>query len=63
MPVHFQPAYRDLAPKNRSVSVCEHSADRVLSLPLYPELTDAEGEEVVNAVIACSERGTLSWPQ
>jgi dTDP-4-amino-4,6-dideoxygalactose transaminase len=49
-PVHLQPAYRDLAPTDRSLTLCEELAGTILSVPLYPELTDTEVEEVSGAL-------------
>jgi dTDP-4-amino-4,6-dideoxygalactose transaminase len=49
-PIHKQAAYAHL-PRG-DVSVSERLCDQVVSLPLYPELTDAEAEQVVEAVLA-----------
>ena len=43
------PAYRDLARPGR-LERSERLAREVLSLPLYPELTDDEAAAVINAV-------------
>ena len=48
-PIHRQPAYASLA-GDVPLSVSERLCERVVSLPLYPELTDAEAEQVVEAV-------------
>ena len=48
-PIHRQPAYTSLAGE-LPLSVSEHLCERVVSLPLYAELTDAEAELVVEAV-------------
>ena len=50
-PIHLQPAYTALA-GNVSLAVSERLCERVVSLPLYPELTDAEAEQVAEAVLA-----------
>lgn len=50
LPIHKHPAYAGLAD---SLPVCERAATEVLSLPLYPELTDAEVEKVADAAVAC----------
>jgi dTDP-4-amino-4,6-dideoxygalactose transaminase len=52
VPVHRQEAYRALAPAGRSLAVSERLTETVVSLPLYPELTDAEAEAVIDAVSA-----------
>ncbi len=49
-PIHEQPAYAHLP--RVDVSVSERLCEQVVSLPLYPELTDAEAEQVVEAVLA-----------
>jgi dTDP-4-amino-4,6-dideoxygalactose transaminase len=50
-PIHRQPAYTSLA-GGLPLDVSERLCERVVSLPLYPELTDAEAEQVVAAVQA-----------
>jgi dTDP-4-amino-4,6-dideoxygalactose transaminase len=46
-PVHLQPAYRfRVALGPAGCAATEAAADEVLSLPLYPELTDAQVEQV-----------------
>jgi dTDP-3-amino-3,4,6-trideoxy-alpha-D-glucose transaminase len=49
-PIHRQPAYTSLAGE-LPLTVSEHVCARVVSLPLYAELTDAEAEQVVEAVL------------
>jgi dTDP-4-amino-4,6-dideoxygalactose transaminase len=49
-PIHKQPAYAHLP--RVDVPVSERLCTEVVSLPLYPELTDAEAEQVVEAVLA-----------
>jgi dTDP-3-amino-3,4,6-trideoxy-alpha-D-glucose transaminase len=48
--VHEHPAYADLAPGSRRLTTSERVVREVLSLPLYPELTDAEADRVVEAI-------------
>lgn len=50
LPTHLQPAYRDLGHKAGSLPVTEQQAAEVLSLPLYPELTPAEVDLVIDLV-------------
>ena len=50
IPVHLQPAHADLGYRRGDFPVAERLADEVLSLPLYPELTDAQVEEVAAAL-------------
>ena len=49
-PIHKQAAYAHLP--RVDVPVSERLCEQVVSLPLYPELTDAEAEQVVEAVLA-----------
>ncbi|HEX6823578.1 MAG TPA: DegT/DnrJ/EryC1/StrS family aminotransferase [Candidatus Sulfotelmatobacter sp.] len=49
-PVHLQPAYKDLGYGPGSFPESEKAARQVLSLPLYPELSDSQIEEVAMAV-------------
>jgi len=49
-PVHRHEAFRGLDPAPRALSVSERAAAEVLSLPLYPELSDAEVDTVIRAV-------------
>jgi dTDP-4-amino-4,6-dideoxygalactose transaminase len=50
IPVHLQPAHADLGYTRGDFPVSEQLADEVLSLPLYPELTDAQVEHVAAAL-------------
>jgi dTDP-4-amino-4,6-dideoxygalactose transaminase len=42
IPVHLQPAYRNLGGRPGDFPVAEQAADEVLSLPIYPELTSEQ---------------------
>jgi len=46
IPVHLQPAYRDLGYQAGAFPVSEGAARRVLSLPMFPELTSEQIAEV-----------------
>ena len=50
IPVHLQPAYRDLGYARGEFPVSEAAAAEVVSLPMFPELTTAQIETVVNAL-------------
>jgi dTDP-4-amino-4,6-dideoxygalactose transaminase len=50
VPIHLQPAYRGLAYKRGDFPVSEKYARRVLSLPMYAELTSQLIEEVAEAI-------------
>ena len=48
--LHLQEAYRSLGYVEGSFPVAERSCNRVLSLPMFPELEDAEQRLVIDAV-------------
>ena len=50
VPIHLQPAYRSLGYKRGNFPVSEQYAGRVLSLPMYAELTPQLIEEAAEAV-------------
>lgn len=50
VPVHLQPAYRQLAPPAGSLMESELAAAQVLSLPLYPQMTDEQVEQVAACI-------------
>lgn len=51
-PVHLQPAYASLGIVRGALPESERAADQVLSLPLYPGLTVAQQDAVIDAVNA-----------
>jgi len=50
-PVHLLPAFADLGYSAGQFPHSESAANEVLSLPMFPELTAAQGDEVARAVI------------
>jgi dTDP-4-amino-4,6-dideoxygalactose transaminase len=52
-PLHELPAYSDYAQPD-ILSVASALSRRVLSLPIYPELTDLEVEYIIDSVIDCA---------
>jgi dTDP-4-amino-4,6-dideoxygalactose transaminase len=50
IPLHLQPAFASLGGQPGELPVVEKAAGEILSLPLYPELTDDQAEAVVSAV-------------
>jgi dTDP-4-amino-4,6-dideoxygalactose transaminase len=50
VPVHLQPAYRGLGYKSADFPVSERVAGECLSLPLFPEMTEAQQDAVVAAL-------------
>jgi dTDP-4-amino-4,6-dideoxygalactose transaminase len=52
IPVHRQPAYRNLGYSAGDFPVAEAVAGEILSLPMFPEMTDAQIEEISSVVRA-----------
>jgi len=48
--LHLQPAYASLGGKRGDRKVVEQAADEIVSLPIYPELTDGQVGAVIAAV-------------
>jgi dTDP-4-amino-4,6-dideoxygalactose transaminase len=54
-PVHLLPAFADLGYQPGQFPHSEQAAGEVLSLPMFPELTAAQCEQVAQAVVALAE--------
>ena len=52
IPVHLLPAFADLGYRAGQFPHSEQAANEVLSLPMFPELTESQCEEVAQAIIA-----------
>ena len=50
VPLHLQPAFRHLGYGPGDFPVAEGAAREILSLPLYPQLTDAEVDRIISAM-------------
>src|SRR5215471_15848777 len=50
VPLHLQPAYGDCEKNKYVLPVSERVASRVISLPMYPELTSAQLSRIANAI-------------
>jgi dTDP-4-amino-4,6-dideoxygalactose transaminase len=51
VPVHLQPAYRDRCATGPSgLGLTERAARQVLSLPMYPQLSDADIDQVISEI-------------
>ncbi len=57
IPVHLQPAHADLGLGVGAFPVAERVAAEILSLPIYPELTDAQVQTIAAAI-----KGTVPPP-
>ena len=58
IPVHLQEAYIDLGKKRGDFPVAENLAEQIVSLPIYPELTNEEINYVCQIVNEFSPNGT-----
>lgn len=50
IPIHLQEAARSLGYERGSFPITERQADTILSLPIYPELTPASRQRIVEAI-------------
>jgi dTDP-4-amino-4,6-dideoxygalactose transaminase len=57
VPIHLQPAYSELGHRPGDFPVSERLAERILSLPMYAELTEAQQERVAAVLIASLSEG------
>ena len=59
IPVHLQPAFSELGHTRGDFPHSERAADEVLSLPMFPEITCRQQEQVVEAVASwCNRRSS-----
>ena len=56
IPIHLQPACRHYGYTRGMLPITEASCERIVSLPMYPEMTEQQVEMVVDAV----KRGVLT---
>jgi dTDP-4-amino-4,6-dideoxygalactose transaminase len=50
VPVHLQPAYKGRISIASDMSVTENLTDRIISLPMYPELSMQDAEKITNTI-------------
>ena len=55
-PVHLLPAHEDLGYRQGQFPHAEAAADQVLSLPMFPELTEAQTSQVADALLSVTAR-------
>jgi dTDP-4-amino-4,6-dideoxygalactose transaminase len=60
IPVHLLPAFADLGYRAGQFPHSERAANEVLSLPMFPELTESQCKEVASAVRALAAPGAKS---
>lgn len=54
LPLHLQPAYQDLGYQAGQLPVAERACHQVLSLPMFPEMTLEQQEQVAYSLKDCS---------
>jgi dTDP-4-amino-4,6-dideoxygalactose transaminase len=52
VPVHLQPAYSSLGKRAGAFPVAERASESILSLPIYPGISEAQQERVVERLLA-----------
>ncbi len=62
VPLHLQPAYAFLGHRRGDFPVAETACDTVVSLPIYPSLSDAQASAVVEAVRGFFDAGEEGAP-
>ncbi len=55
-PLHLQPCFAELGQREGSLPISERAAREVLALPIYPELTEAQIDRVVDVIVAFHRR-------
>jgi len=50
IPLHLQPAFAELGRRRGDFPVAERAAGEILSIPLFPEMTDGQAEAVIRAI-------------
>ena len=50
LPVHLHPAYKERVAHSKDMSVTESIFNKVISLPIYPELSNSDSNLIVNAL-------------
>lgn len=59
IPLHLQKAYASMNAGRGSFPVTEHAANRIVSLPMFPNLTEADQKRVVDAIGRATQPKTM----
>jgi dTDP-4-amino-4,6-dideoxygalactose transaminase len=62
IPIHLQPAYASLNHGRGDFPEAERQSERVLSLPMFPELTDEQIRQVAEAITESASAGSAAIP-
>lgn len=57
VPIHLQPAYEGRISCDNTLSETETASKEILSLPMYPELTDSDVMTVADAIREFNNKG------
>jgi dTDP-4-amino-4,6-dideoxygalactose transaminase len=58
IPLHLQKAYANLGYRSGDFPICEKAAERILSLPMFPGLSESHQAQVVHAMVQSVQIGT-----
>jgi dTDP-4-amino-4,6-dideoxygalactose transaminase len=61
IPIHLQPAYAGLERAKGSYPKTEAAADTILSLPMYPELSESQIEYVVSSLTSVARPAVKAY--
>jgi dTDP-4-amino-4,6-dideoxygalactose transaminase len=59
LPVHLQPAYKGRILLNNSLDVTERICGEILSLPVYPELSDEQVSRIGESIVEWSKQAKI----
>lgn len=62
LPLHLQEAYSYLGYQVGDLPVAERLAEQVLSIPIYPELTETQIDRVAEAILEVADKGAETGP-
>lgn len=62
IPLHLQPAYHGLGYQSGDLPVTERVSAEIISLPMYPQLTDVMQKAVICNIEACCRQAIASRP-